>query len=484
MKRFPLCLALSSTLLLQPALAARLVDIQSVLHQGFAATATLPADFKPVRNAALPGGKVVTRYEQYYQGIPVWNQSVIGVRMPSMVGSSNRYSGQMVAGIHDDLPSTKPQLSTAQILTQAKGLKAAGQPVINEKAQLVVRLDARQNAQLVYVVSFFVPTARPTRPHFIIDANNGAVLQQWEGLTHLEATGPGGNRKTGKYEYGSEYGYLPVSQNCDMDNGIVLAIDLESSEDTSLTTPFHFSCPRNTADRAINGAYAPINDAYYFGNAVVQMYQELLGLSPLKGPLYLHVHYGNRYENAFWDGSSMNFGDGARRLYPLVSADVTGHEISHGFTEQNAGLIYEGQSGGINEAFSDMAGATTENYVKGSNSWMIGQDITKGKAPLRYMAHPATDGSSIEMASDYRPGMDPHYSSGVFNRAFYLLAHSRGWDIRKAFQVFADANRLYWNQNSNFNQASCGVIRAAKERGFDDRSVSKAFTAVGVRCER
>ncbi|TDR72456.1 M4 family metallopeptidase [Paludibacterium purpuratum] len=486
MKRLPICLVLAAGPLLQPAFAANLVDIKTVMRQGIAASAGLPADFKAVRSQSFPGGKVITRYQQYYQGIPIWSQAVIGVRNPSIAsnGDSNRYDGKMVTGIKEDLSSAKPTLSSAQALTLAKGLKAAGKPVINEKAQLLVQLDRRNAARLIYQVSYFVPSAHPTRPNFLIDANSGAVLSQWDGLAHLDATGPGGNKKTGKYEFGTKYGYLPVSANCDMDNGKVVATDLQSSEDTSTNTPFHFTCPRNTADRTVNGAYGAINDAYYFGNAVVKMYKEWLGLSPLNGPLYLHVHYGSRYENAFWDGSSMNFGDGASRFYPLVSVDVTGHEISHGFTEQNSGLVYDGQSGGINEAYSDIAGEATEFYVKGKNTWLIGQDITKGTKPLRYMEHPAKDGRSIEKAGDYQDGMDPHRSSGVFNRAFFLLAQSKGWSVRQAFQVFADANRLYWNQNSDYNQASCGVIRAARERGYDSNAAVSAFADVGVTCKQ
>ena len=73
----------------------------------------------------------------------------------------------------------------------------------------------------------------------------------------------------------------------------------------------------------------------------------------------------------------MTFGDGATRFYPLVSLDVSSHEVSHGFTEQNSGLIYRGQSGGINEAFSDMAGEAAEAYFKEENDFLIGYSIFK-----------------------------------------------------------------------------------------------------------
>ncbi|MCV5736521.1 M4 family metallopeptidase, partial [Escherichia coli] len=92
------------------------------------------------------------------------------------------------------------------------------------------------------------------------------------------------------------------------------------------------------------------------GKVVYDMYKDWLNTAPLTFQLQMRVHYRKRYENAFWNGSSMTFGDGASYFYPLVSLDVSAHEVSHGFTEQNSNLIYSGQSGGINEAFSDMAG--------------------------------------------------------------------------------------------------------------------------------
>ncbi|MEH6824032.1 MAG: M4 family metallopeptidase [Motiliproteus sp.] len=73
----------------------------------------------------------------------------------------------------------------------------------------------------------------------------------------------------------------------------------------------------------------------------------------------------------------MTFGDGASIFYPLVSLDVSAHEVSHGFTEQNSNLIYSSQSGGINEAFSDMAGEAAENFMHRENDFLVGADIFK-----------------------------------------------------------------------------------------------------------
>ena len=91
--------------------------------------------------------------------------------------------------------------------------------------------------------------------------------------------------------------------------------------------PWQFTCFENTT-KEINGACAPLNDAEGFGKVVFDMYSDWYGASPLTQKLHMRVHYSNNYENAFWDGQRMTFGDGATRFYPLVSLDVSAHEVS------------------------------------------------------------------------------------------------------------------------------------------------------------
>ena len=96
------------------------------------------------------------------------------------------------------------------------------------------------------------------------------------------------------------------------------------------------------------------------------------------GQLRMRVHYRSNYENAVWDGHQMSFGDGRIRFHPLVSLDVVAHEVSHGYTDKTSGLAYRDQSGGMNEAFSHMAGEATEYFLRNKNDWKIGYDIFKG----------------------------------------------------------------------------------------------------------
>lgn len=439
------------------------------------------SELKAERSMTYANGLKVTRHQQLHQGIPVWNEAVVE-HMDK--GGKSHVTGSVLRNLDRDLPNAKPIFSKADALVQAK-THAQIFETENDKATLFVKRGDNNVAQLVYVVSFNATnTEEPRRPFYMLDANTGAVISQWEGIQHATiGTGPGGNTKTGQYEYGVKYGNLDVTQSgstCSLDNANVATYNM-NSRTSAPSKPHSFTCPRNTV-KAINGAYSPMNDAHYFGGVVFNMYQGWLGVRPISQKLTMNVHYKRSYENAFWDGRAMYFGDGATTFYPLVSLDVTAHEVSHGFTEQNAGLVYSGMSGGMNEAFSDMAGEAAEYFMKGTNDFKVGEEIFKSNGALRYMNNPPLDGRSIDHASKFTSTMDVHYSSGVYNKAFYLLATKAGWNTKMAFQVFADANRLYWTSGSTFNQGACGVETAAVNRGFSKADVTAAFSSVGVSC--
>lgn len=435
-------------------------------------------DLQAIRSQTYPGGLTVTRYHQFHQGVEVWGEGVVEH------GGANQFAptltGSYVRNIAQDLPVIKTSYSAFDALWRAKA-HARVFNAENEQTKLYIKLDSSNVARLVYAVSFVSTGAsRPSRPHYLIDANSGAILESWEGINHKDATGPGGNQKTGKYEYGTKYGYLQVTDNCAMQTSNVITVDMKNGT-TASSTPFQFACSRNT-NREVNGAYSPLNDGHYFGNVVFNLYKDWFNLRPISQTLLMRIHYGKNYENAFWDGQAMHFGDGGSTFYPLVSLDVSAHEVSHGFTEQNSGLVYSGMSGGMNEAFSDMAGEAAEYYMKGSNDFLVGADIFKASGALRYMDNPPRDGRSIGHAKDYTSSLDVHHSSGVYNKAFYLLAKKAGWNTRKAFEVMVDANRLYWTKNSTFDQGACGVEKAAANRGYTVADVTSAFADVGVKC--
>lgn len=429
------------------------------------------------------GSKRVTRYEQLHLGVPVWGE-VIVEHTNSQASSERGFYGALLRNLLSDVPSVVPKFTATQIIAMAKPKKPV--PVTyNDQANLYIKLGSDHVAKLVYLVSYvtIASDGKPSRPHLFMDANTGAVVEQWEGINHAEAGGPGGNLRIGRYTYGptgsgATYGPLIVNSACEMSSPNVDTFNMAGA--TSGTgTLYKFTCPTNTF-KEINGSYGPLNDAHYFGNVVFNMYQDWLGLRPIAGKLKMRVHYGNNYENAYWDGTAMLYGDGGATFHSLVSLGITGHEVSHGFTEQNSKLVNSGMSGGMNEAFSDMAGEAAVWYMRGTGAFEIGNDVKKGSGAVRYLHTPTLDGMSIDHASKYTTNMDIHHSAGIFNKAFYLLATKTGWTVRKAFEVMADANRLYWTANSTFSDGACGVYNAAVNRAYNKADVMSAFLAVGV----
>jgi Zn-dependent metalloprotease len=435
-------------------------------------------------SVAIANGHKVVRQQQLYRGVPVYGRSIAVVQ--DAQGNALRASGELMQDAQLGLSSVAPKLNAAGALSalraHAHTTLVGGTAISNQKTDLFVYPQDNGTARLVYRVSYFVNGANPSRPTAIIDANTGEVIQSWEGLTDASATGPGGNQKIGKYLYGTDYAALDVTQSgstCTLVNSNVKTYNLNHG--TSGGSVVSFTCPNSDTD-AINGAYSPVNDAHHFGGVVHDMYAAYTGAPPLSFQLVMNVHYKSNYENAFWNGSSMNFGDGASTFYPLVSLDVTSHEISHGYTEQNSALQYTGQSGGMNESFSDIAGEAAEFYDRGTANFLVGADIMKTGTALRFMCNPPLDGGSIDNAANYTSSMDVHYTSGVYNKAFCLLAKTSGWDVKKAFQVFALANKSYWTATATYNSGACGVESAATDLGYSAANVVSAFTGVGVTC--
>ncbi|WP_373938567.1 M4 family metallopeptidase [Vibrio kanaloae] len=467
------------------------VDNDTLLQQSILAqsnsVAPLELGFSEVKRVVLPNGKTKVRYQQTHLGLPVFDTSVVATLSKNQ---PTKVFGSMAQGISGDLSSITPKLNKKQAIAAAlsahKTLVVDNISVENKNAKLMVRLDENQIAQMVYLVDFFVASDHPERPFYFIDAITGEVLQKWDGLNHAKAlgTGPGGNIKTARYEYGSDFTGFSIDKTgttCTLENSAVKTVNLNNG--TSGNSAFSYNCSDSTNYndyKYVNGAYSPLNDAHYFGNVVFDMYKDWMNTSPLTFQLTMRVHYGSDYENAFWNGTSMTFGDGKNTFYPLVDINVSAHEVSHGFTEQNSGLVYKNMSGGINEAFSDIAGEAAEYYLRGNVDWVVGSDIFKSEGGLRYFDQPSKDGRSIDHASQYYDGLNVHLSSGVYNRAFYLLANKSGWDVRKGFEVFTVANQLYWTANSTFDAGACGVAKAAADMGYDVSDVEAAFSTVGV----
>lgn len=460
------------------------------------------------------------RMQQHYQGVPVFGGYAIAHSKQQARGLMGAAPSQvtLTGKVYKDLGT---ELGVAPQGFQANAQKA----LVHFQKQYsafatreatvtpMVFIDTDNQAHWAYKVSVFVShnDAIPERPTAIIDARSYAAFVAWNDVkterTPAKATGFGGNEKAGKVQYGDDLALLEITRDedenqCFLENTDVKVVDMEHRY-SSRGNPMKFTCVPASEDEdglfwtgyegngydEENGAYSPSNDALYAGYVIKRMYQDWYNEEVLTKPdgeamqLVMRVHYGSNYENAYWDGKQMTFGDGYSMMYPLVSLGVGAHEVSHGFTEQHSDLNYYGQSGGMNESFSDMAAMAAEHFSVGEESWQIGAEIMKedsGYDALRFMDQPSRDGRSIDSADEYYGGLDVHYSSGVFNRLFYLMATTEGWNTRKAFDVMVKANMDYWTPYTNFKEGGCGVLNAAKDLGYNLDDIKAALDKVVI----
>ena len=197
---------------------------------------------------------------------------------------------------------------------------------------------------------------------------------------------------------------------------------------------------RNEGDPAV--AQQNANLAYDALGATLEFYRDLLGWNSIDNlglNLDANVNYGVNYDNAFWDGTRMVFGNGDNVIFQDFTndVDVPGHELTHGVTQYTAGLQYTDQPGALNEATSDIFGACIDARVNGQNAgtfnWLIGEDVMAAGLygeTLRSMAYPGTAYDNPVLGKDPQPatmvgyvsGGDPHVNSGIINRWFYLMA--------------------------------------------------------------
>jgi pseudolysin len=460
------------------------------------------------------------RMQQYYAGFPVVGGYAVfhskkGVQLLGADSSSVTMNGTLYEGLQTELgqPTSSFKQNAPQVLEQFKA-QYANKNLSEEQVTPIVFIDEDQNAHWAYKLSLLVnhDDKIPERPTAIIDATTQKTLVQWNDIKTItnksvKGMGFGGNHKVGEYQFGKNLPLLDltrdsVTETCFMENTAVKVVDMKhrySSRNKAMEFACHVPVSKDSDTYYTgyfgdgydkdNGASSPTNDALYAGYVIKHMYLDWYGIEALKKSdgspmqLVMRVHYGDAYENAYWDGKQMTFGDGDTMMYPLVSLGVGGHEVSHGFTEQNAGLEYYGQSGGMNEAFSDMAAQAAEYYSVGKVSWQIGSEIMKegsGYDALRYMDKPSRDGQSIDSADEYYAGLDVHYSSGVYNHLFYMLANQPNWNVRKAFDVMVKANMDYWTPYSDFKDGACGVLSATQDLGYSVEDVKNSLNQVAI----
>ena len=256
------------------------------------------------------------------------------------------------------------------------------------------------------------------------------------------------------------------------------------------------------ADQSVNEAYDGLGHTFDF-------YLEIYQRNSIDGqglPLNAIVHYGQDYDNAFWDGQEMVFGDGDKTIFNrfTISVDVIGHELTHGVTGSEVNLTYLGQSGALNESVSDVFGSLIKQYVLKQTAneadWLIGEGLlTFQGQTLRSMKAPGTAYDNNVLGKDPQPADMQHYvrtaqdnggvhiNSGIPNHAFYLAAVAIGGNAwEKAGQIWYDTIRdKSLKASANFAAFAGRTVANAGHRygsnSAEQKAVSDAWNKVGVK---
>lgn len=255
-------------------------------------------------------------------------------------------------------------------------------------------------------------------------------------------------------------------------------------------------------DEAVNEAYDSAGSTYDFYNEVLE--RNSIDDKGLR--LDSTVHYGVKYDNAFWNGDQMVYGDGDGEIFQRFTKciDVIAHELTHGVTQYEASLKYYGESGALNESMSDVFGALVKQWVKKQTAdqadWIIGEGLFTEKVKgvgIRSMKEPGTAYDDTVLGKDPQPAHykdlysgikdngGVHINSGIPNRAFYLTATAiGGYAWEKAGKIWYVTLRDRLRSSSDFKSAALLLSQVAGELygegSNEQKAVQNAWEQVGV----
>ncbi|MEW2262242.1 M4 family metallopeptidase [Streptomyces sp. NPDC047853] len=464
------------------------------------------------------------RYDRTYRGLPVLGGDfVVHLAPDGAWRGADRATRAPIA-----LPTVTPRLAAPEAADLAASVLRAAKPgellkKLTARPRLVVdalhgapRLAWRTDAAALD------PAGHPVARTVLTDAGTGARIDAWDsvesvsgdgkslygGTVPLETTRSGSSYRLADATRGGTY-TGDAAQQTDL---CVLTLCLVRAPSTVFTdTDNHWGS--GTADDRASTAV----DAQYGTDVTWDYYEDVHGRRGIAGDgkgSFNRVHYGTRYNNAFWDDGCfcMTYGDGdGTTLGPLVSLDVTGHEMAHGVTSSTAALTYSGESGGLNEATSDVFGTLVEFHADNpadAGDYLIGEKVVRpglGRDALRFMDRPSRDGSSADCWSSTLGDLDVHYSSGVGNHFAYLLAEGsgtktlggvrhtsatcdgstvRGIGRDKLGDIWYRALTVYMTSSTDYAGARTATLRAAGDLyGADSAeraAVAAAWSAVNV----
>ncbi|WP_309094437.1 M4 family metallopeptidase [Streptomyces sp.] len=453
-------------------------------------------------------GTVHTRYERTYAGLPVLGGDLVVHESKS--GEARGVTRATKAAIK--VASLKPAVPAAKAEKQAVTLaKAAGSEKTEaDSAPRKVIWAADGEPVLAYetVVGGLQEDGTPNELHVVTDAATGKKLYEYQAIE----TGTGNTTYSGTVNLtttksGTSYNLTDSTRGGHKTYNLNRGTSGTGTLFSGADDVWGNGNPSNLETAAA--------DAHYGAQVTWDFYKSAFGRSGIRNDgkaAYSRVHYGNNYVNAFWSDSCfcMTYGDGSGNANPLTSLDVAAHEMSHGLTSATAGLNYSGESGGLNEATSDIFGAGAEFFANNSadvGDYLIGEeiDINGDGTPLRYMDKPSKDGASKDYWSSGLGGVDVHYSSGPANHFFYLLSEGSGsktingvtYDSptsngstvtgigrTKALQIWYKALTTYMTSTTKYAQARTATLNAASAlygaSSTEYKAVAAAWSAVNV----
>lgn len=447
------------------------------------------------------------RFDRTYAGLPVIGGDLIVHSRNGLYKSTSVTQGAALKlSAHPTLKS-----DDAVVIAGVEfGSDFAGTPA----GTLAVYARGRGAPRLAWQVRLDNPRADMT---YIVDAHSGRILERWSNRHTAAVTG------TARTLYSGDVALTTNSitggyEMRDPSRGKGYTIDASNSRTSGQV---YKDSDNIWGNYAVSDKATVAADAQYGAAVTWDYYKNVHGRSGIrndgKAP-YSRVHYGRRYNNAYWSNACfcMTYGDGdGVNLGPLVSLDIVGHELSHGINAATADLIYSGESGGLNEANSDILGTMIDFYANNSSAtpnYLVGEQIHVGNVPgssdqlaLRYMFNPAKDGRSPNCYVSTLGNLDVHYSSGVANLFFYLLAEGTGAKTysgvnhtpktcngsafagigrAKAEKIWYRALTVYFTSSTNYAGARAATISAAKDlygaTSAEASRVAAAWSAVKV----
>ncbi|MEH7455274.1 M4 family metallopeptidase [Gottfriedia acidiceleris] len=454
------------------------------------------------------------RLQQVYNGVPVWGSTQTALVADD--GVLTTFSGTVSPNL-----DSKKGLKSEKKVNANKSIKIAeadlGYTPIYEKdptADLVVYTNGDE-ATFAYLVNLNFLSPKPGNFNYFIDASTGKILNSYNNLDEADSSAPAakpGGTASSTNTTGTGVGVLGDTKTLNMtlsgstyylqDNtrasgGIFTydAVNKQRLAGTLWTSP----------DNLLNSTYdAAAVDAHYFAGLTFDYYKNVFGRNSYDnkgGALKSSVHYSRNYNNAFWNGTQMVYGDGDGTTFIPLSGgiDVVAHELTHAVTETSSNLTYQNESGALNEAISDIFGTLIEFYNNKNPDYLIGEDIYTPKVAgdaLRSMSDPTKYGDPDNYANRYTGTSDNggvHTNSGIINKAAYLMAKGgtaygvtvTGIGNDKLAQIFYRANTVYLTASSTFSQARAACVKAASDlfgtSSAEVTTVNKAFDGVGVK---